>query len=87
VYPMTAPIDDIHVGFDEARPNRVDELLGDETVGAAADDEYRAVECACGRGIAQPVVPYVDVVGGDIGCDRGADVGEPVELFLAEVGR
>ena len=37
--------------------------------------------------VSQPVVPDVDVVGGDIGCDGGADVGEPVELFFAEVRR
>ena len=74
-------------GSSEARADGVDELLGHETVGAAADDEHRAVECARGGRVAHPVVPDVDVVGGDVGCDGGADVGEPVELLFAEVGR
>ena len=62
-------------GLDEARADGIDELLGHEAVGAAADDQYRAAECARGGGVAQPVVPDVDVVGGDVGCDGGADVG------------
>ena len=79
---MTALIDDFHVGIDEARADGIDELLGDETIGAAADDEYWAAECARRGGVGHPVVPYVDVVGGDIGCDNGADVGRAGQAVL-----
>ena len=84
---MTALVDDFHFGLDEARADGIDELLGDETVSAAADDENRAAECTRGGCVAHSVVPDVDVAGGDVGGDRRADVGEPVELFFAEVRR
>ena len=87
VHPMAAPFNDFDVGFDKARTDRADELFGHERVRAAADDQYRAAECTrCAR-VAHTVVPNFDVVGDNIGCHRRADVGEPVELFFAEVGR
>ena len=67
-------------GLDEARADGVDELFGDETVGATADDHHRTAVCARVGASLDPVVPDVDVVGRDFSSDWGADVGELVEL-------
>src|SRR5258707_10180707 len=86
VHPVAALVDDFHFGSGKARADGSDELLVDERVGAAADDEYGAAECAGGGRVPHPVVPDGGVVGGDLGPDRRADLGGPVELFLAEAG-
>ena len=39
------------------------------------------------RGVLEPVVPYVDVVCGDLGRHDGADVGEPVQLRFTQMRR
>src|SRR6185437_1114935 len=87
VHTVAALVDDFEFGLDEALADGIDELLGHETVRAAANDHYRAAECARRGCVAQPVVPDVDVVGGYVAGDGGTDVSQPVELFVAEVRR
>ena len=87
VHPVAALVDDFEFGLAKPRADGIDELLGDEGIGAAADDHRRAAECARRRRVAQPVVPDVYLVGGDVAGDGAADIGQPVELFVAEVRR
>ena len=87
MHPVPAIVDDLDVGSCETRADGINHLLGDKPVGPAADDQHGTCERTRGGRVPQPVVPHVHVVGGYLDSDRGADVGEQVELFLAEMWR
>src|SRR5258707_2980625 len=87
VHPVAALVDDFHFGLGKARADGSDELLVDERVGAAADDEYGAAECAGGGSVAHPAVSDVCVVGGDLRPYGRADASAAVEPFISQAGR
>ena len=84
---MTPLFEGSCLGTPEPRRGGVDQLCGDERVGAATDDQGRTGVGAGCRGILEPVIPDVGVAGRNIGPGQGPDACEAIELSARKLRR